>query len=179
MAPVRRVPCVRGTASAAGTCRGFAPDGAVFSWRCFGQRGFVGICARQRSNFLLLRQKKVTKEKASRSQSRCAVPCAARTGRGRAKLALRAQTDARPDPPAAPLLSSAPRRSPNSQSPNTHEPKSLGSESQVSPNTGTSESLWSAIWVFGLRLLDVWLSGLRRYSETRSAGADGSGRASV
>jgi hypothetical protein len=49
--------------------------------------GGVGMCARQRSNFLLLRQKKVTKEKASRSQGRCAVPCAARIGRGRAKLA--------------------------------------------------------------------------------------------
>ena len=43
----------------------------------------VGICARQRSNFLLLRQKKVTKEKASRIRRPAApVRCVARFGRG-------------------------------------------------------------------------------------------------
>ncbi len=63
-------------------------------WGCRGRfdalsssRWRVGICAQQRSNFLLLRQKKVTKEKASRRQGRSAVPCAARTARGLAKLA--------------------------------------------------------------------------------------------
>ena len=63
-------------------------------WGCRGRfdalsssRRRVGICARQRSNFLLLRQKKVTKEKASRRQGRYAVPCAARVRWGLAKLA--------------------------------------------------------------------------------------------
>src|SRR5450830_887198 len=76
----------------------------------------VGMCARLRvacrvspgraTHFLLLRQEKVSKEKASRSQSRCAVRCAARSGRGRSKLGF-ASNNARPDPPAAALLSSA------------------------------------------------------------------------
>ena len=57
-----------------------------------GERVCVGWCARQRTHFLLLRQKKVSKEKASRRQGRCAVPCAARVEGATQKLALRAQT---------------------------------------------------------------------------------------
>ena len=58
------------------------------------------------SYFLLLRQKKVTKEKASQRPSPCGVPCATRGARGRAQTRY-AQTSARPDPRAAALLSTA------------------------------------------------------------------------
>jgi hypothetical protein len=47
------------------------------------------VSARLPTHFLLLRQEKVSKEKASRSQGRCAVPCAARFGWGRAQTRLR------------------------------------------------------------------------------------------
>ncbi len=62
------------------------------------------VSPRQASSFLLLRQKKGTKEKASRRQGRCAVPCAARCQRGRAQTRF-AQTGARPDPLSPALLS--------------------------------------------------------------------------
>ena len=52
----------------------------------------VGLCARQRTHFSLLRQRKVSKRKASRRQGRYAVPCAARCEGATQKLALRAQT---------------------------------------------------------------------------------------
>jgi hypothetical protein len=53
-----------------------------------GSSDMVGrVSARRPRYFLLLRQKKVPKEKASRSPGRCAVPCAARVWRGRPKLA--------------------------------------------------------------------------------------------
>jgi hypothetical protein len=62
------------------------------------------VSARRPSSFLLLRQKKGTKEKASPSQGRCAVPCAARSGRVGRKLGC-ASNMRPPDPPAAALLS--------------------------------------------------------------------------
>ena len=62
------------------------------------------VSPRQASSFLLLRQKKGTKEKASRRQGRCAVPCAARARWGRAQTRC-AQTCARLIPPDAALLS--------------------------------------------------------------------------
>ncbi len=45
------------------------------------------VSPRRATDFSLLRQRKVSKRKASRRQGRCAVPCAARTARGLAKLA--------------------------------------------------------------------------------------------
>ncbi len=62
------------------------------------------VSPRRASYFLLLRQKKVTKEKASRRQGRCAVPCAARSRRVGRKLGF-ASNMRPPDPPAAALLS--------------------------------------------------------------------------
>ena len=62
------------------------------------------VSARRPSSFLLLRQKKRTKEKASLRQVRCAVPCAARTGRVWRKLGY-ASNMRQPHPPAAALLS--------------------------------------------------------------------------
>ena len=67
------------------------------------------VSPRLATHFLLLRQKKVSKEKASRSPGRCAVPCAARAERGRAELAC-GSDNARPDPLAAALLSPATRQ---------------------------------------------------------------------
>ena len=73
-------------------------------------RPHAGMCARRRSNFLLRRQEKVTKEKAtplSVSPSlRYGATCGARFRRGPRKLAaLRfAQTARGPDPPEAVLL---------------------------------------------------------------------------
>ena len=73
-------------------------------------KGGSRVCARRRSN--LLSRKKVTKER----PPYCPCPfaalratCDARAGRGLAELALRAQTDASPDPPAAALLGTATR----------------------------------------------------------------------
>ena len=80
----------------AGTCARF------FARRCWlgvaglGAHGLRGhrvvvasrVSPRRATYFLLLRQKKVSKEKANRSPVRFAVPCAARAWRGRAKLAL-------------------------------------------------------------------------------------------
>ena len=54
----------------------------------------------------MLRQKKVTKEKASQRPCPCGLPCATRAARGRAQTRC-AQTSARPDPVAAALLSTA------------------------------------------------------------------------
>jgi hypothetical protein len=62
------------------------------------------VSARRPTYFLLLRQEKVSKEKASLSQGRCAVPCAARSGRVGRKLGC-ASNMRPPDPPAAALLS--------------------------------------------------------------------------
>ncbi len=62
------------------------------------------VSARRPTHFLLLRQEKVSKEKASRRQGRCAVPCAARSGRVWRKLGF-ASNMRQPDPPAAALLS--------------------------------------------------------------------------
>ena len=56
------------------------------------RRAGVGMCARQRSNFSLRAQRKVTKRKGSRRHGPYGVPCAARCRWGLAKLALRAQT---------------------------------------------------------------------------------------
>ena len=67
----------------------------------------AGICPRQGSNFLLLRQKKVTKEKASRRQGPCGLPSAARSEGEPRKLALRAQTCTALDPLAPVLLGPA------------------------------------------------------------------------
>ncbi len=58
------------------------------------------------SYFLLLRQKKVTKEKASQRPRPYGLPCATRGARGRAQTRF-AQTSARPDPRATALLSTA------------------------------------------------------------------------
>jgi len=62
------------------------------------------VSARRPTHFLLLRQEKVSKEKASLRQGRCAVPCAARTGRVWRKLGY-ASNMRQPYPPAAALLS--------------------------------------------------------------------------
>ena len=63
------------------------------------------VSPRRATHFLLLRQKKVSKEKASLSQGRCAVPCAARVRWGRSQTRLSPQTCARLIPPAPALLS--------------------------------------------------------------------------
>ena len=73
-------------------------------------KGGSRVCARRRSN--LLSRKKVTKERPPYCPCPCAAlraTCDARAGRGLAELALRAQTDASPDPPAAALLGTATR----------------------------------------------------------------------
>ena len=67
------------------------------------------VSPRRASYFSLLRQRNLTKRKASRSQGRCAVPCAARVKRGLARTRF-AQTIASPDPLAPALLSPATRR---------------------------------------------------------------------
>ena len=64
------------------------------------------------SNFLLRRQKKVTKEKATRLSAtppfRCGATCGARSSRGQARTRC-AQTIARPDPSGPALLGAARR----------------------------------------------------------------------
>ena len=66
-------------------CRGFALNRALGSLT-----SPVPLCRRGgRPTVLLLRPKKVGKEKASRSQGRYAIPCAARGRRGRARTRLR------------------------------------------------------------------------------------------
>ncbi len=57
-------------------------------------RAEAGGSSRRPSHFLLLRQKKVAKEKATRSQGHFVVPCAARARWGLAKLASLKQTRA-------------------------------------------------------------------------------------
>ena len=69
--------------------------------------GGVGVCARQRTYFLLLRQKKVSNEKATLLPATPAAPGQpAVLGPGGVwlELALRAQTIASPDPPPSALL---------------------------------------------------------------------------
>ncbi len=64
------------------------------------------------THFLLLRQEKVSKEKASRMRRPCALlraRCVARSGRGACKLACGSNMHA-PDPPSPALLADAPRR---------------------------------------------------------------------
>ena len=63
------------------------------------------VSARRPTHFSLLRQRKVSKRKASLSQGRCAVPCAARVRWGRSQTRLSPQTCARLIPPAPALLS--------------------------------------------------------------------------
>jgi hypothetical protein len=62
------------------------------------------VSPRRPPHFSLLRQRKVSKEKASLSQVRCAVPCAARSGQVWRKLGF-VSNMRQPDPPAAALLS--------------------------------------------------------------------------
>ena len=67
----------------------------------------------RRPHFSLLRQRKVSKRKASQRPWPYGLPCATRVARGRAQTRY-AQTSARPDPVAAALLSTAyGLRSPN------------------------------------------------------------------
>jgi len=67
----------------------------------------------RRPYFSLLRQRKVSKRKASQRPWPCGLPCATRVARGRAQTHY-AQTSARPDPRTAALLSTANGpRSPN------------------------------------------------------------------
>jgi hypothetical protein len=88
------------------------------------------VSARRPTYFLLLRQKKVSKEKASRSPGRCAVPCAARVERGRAELAF-GSNNARPDPLATALLSPATRRDAGAGS-DTTSPENVSSVQNAS-----------------------------------------------
>jgi hypothetical protein len=75
----------------------------------------VGICARQRTHFLLLAQKKVSKEKGTPNPAAPAgLLCAARTRREVQKLALRAQTSELLDP-SCPALLDASHGDPKSQ----------------------------------------------------------------
>ena len=63
--------------------------------------GELGMCPsrpsrvspRRASYFSLLRQRNLTKRKASRSQGRCAIPCAARVKRGLARTRFARSTD--------------------------------------------------------------------------------------
>ena len=64
------------------------------------------MCARQRSNFLLLRQEKVTKEKASRIRRPCGHAALLSFGGVRANSAT-PQTCAPLDPPKLALLASS------------------------------------------------------------------------
>jgi hypothetical protein len=65
----------------------------------------VGICARQRSYFLLLAQEKVSKEKGTPNPAApTGLLCAARSSREVQKLALRAQTSELLDPSCPALL---------------------------------------------------------------------------
>jgi len=119
-------------------------------------RGHAGMCARLRTHFLLLRQEKVSKEKASRSQGRGAVPCAARCEGETRKLARRAQTCAPLDPLAPALLSPA-----NGANQKTRNQTAGQGRAMARPG--------------GARLLAVvWTSPLAGLS---SAAAGGSGRA--
>jgi hypothetical protein len=75
----------------------------------------VGMCARQRSHFLLLAQEKVTKEKGTPIPAAPAgLLCAARARREVQKLALRAQTSELLDP-SCPALLDASHGDPKSQ----------------------------------------------------------------
>ena len=65
-----------------------------------------GLFACRRPYFSLLRQRKVSKRKASQRPCPFGVPCATRIARGRAQTRC-AQTSARPHPVAAALLSTA------------------------------------------------------------------------
>jgi hypothetical protein len=64
------------------------------------------LVACRRPHFSLLRQRKVSKRKASQRPCPYGVPCATRAARGRAQTRF-AQTSARPDPRPAALLSTA------------------------------------------------------------------------
>ena len=119
------------------------------------------MCPRQGSNFLLLRQKKVTKEKASRIRRpsayaagtlRCSGPA------GSAETRLAPQTSALLDPPLPALLASSLRR---------------GEPNTKTTRTRHGASLWSLVVGSGCRLL----GSLCRVAGLSSAAAGGSGRA--
>ena len=117
------------------------------------------MCARRRSNFLLRRQKKVTKEKASRiRRPAMRACCVARSGRGAQKLALRAQT-------SAPLIRPALRYSPPHDGVRTAKTANTNM-TRTRPAFG-AEFVLVPVLVIGIRLPAV----LARLS---SAGASGS-----
>jgi len=81
------------------------------------------VSPRRASSLSLRAQRKGTERKGSRSQGRCAVPCAARAEGETQKLALRAQTSSSLIPLAPALLSPARTAwSQNSQQPNKYAP---------------------------------------------------------
>ena len=127
------------------------------SWPgCAPAGGDVGMCARRRSNFLLRRQKKVTKEKASRIRRPAApVRCVARSRRGAQKLALRAQT-------SAPLIRLALRYSP---------PHYGGGGVQNNQHQYNKYAPRRVLVGLGIR---YWSSGSAVLTELSSAGANGS-----
>jgi hypothetical protein len=101
----------------------------------------VGVCARQRTHFLLLRQKKVSKEKASRIRRPCGHTALLGLGGVRANLPS-AQT-------RAPLIHPALRYSPphngvksSSRTPNTN------SQSALAPTAGSSAAAERSEGVF-------------------------------
>ena len=79
--------------------------GCLVGWLCFSPVA-SRVSPRRASYFLLLRQKKVTKEKASHVRAAYAVPCATRSVRDTCKLASLKQCKCL-DPNAAPLLSTS------------------------------------------------------------------------
>jgi hypothetical protein len=134
--------CVPGRASEPG----LAPAGELH----------VGICARLRSNFLLLRQKKVTKEKASRIRRPFAAlraRCVAQLRRGARKLAALKHT--------RPLIRQSLRYSPPHNG--------VGNQSPIPNPTRTRHG--ASLFAFRLFCIP------RRYEEASSTGADGSGLA--
>ena len=120
-------------------------------------RGYAGMCARQRSDFLLLRQKKVTKEKASRIRRPCAgaqgmLRCSGPAGGSETRPAGSNIFASSPAGPCATrLLITAGK-------PNTEPHK---------------DAPWHVLAVFGCSA--VWIS--RRAAGLSSAAAGGSGRA--
>jgi hypothetical protein len=158
------------------TCAGASVFPCCLAATCFGWHRGVGLCARQRSGVCHRSSrvsprraphfscfaKKSKQKKASRSQGRCAVPCAARDQGEAQKLALRAQTSS-PLIPWPLRCSALPGRlEKNSQNP---IPKD-------SPQTRTRHgaSLWGSGLVLAFTLP-------RRDEAASSAGADGSGLA--
>ncbi len=116
--------------------------------------------------FFCVRQKKVTKEKASRSQGRYAVPCAARFEGEARKLALRAQTS-EPLVPLAPVLLS-PARTAGKQ-------KNRTTNSQTRTRRGASLWTWIRVRFWSLvstavmrrRVAQAWADQGARMSEAQ------------